>query len=176
MFWALCTAADLVAEDDVGLVIAKAVIDSRTANKTVAILANALTQNATIATWQELSGQSPDRKDTSAEEMQQKIDGENMPCVTSQQVLLMLHSEILSSATFLASHCLEINHSLSMHASSCVHFASHSRKHTPDAVEWQPQCYFAWCHGCCTIETLLMICAPSQHWLGLPQQAESVKM
>lgn len=37
------TQADLVAEDDVGLVVAKAVTDSRTANKIVAILANALT-------------------------------------------------------------------------------------------------------------------------------------
>jgi len=110
--WVLCTAADLVAEDDVGLVVAKAVTDSRTANKTVAILANALTQNDTIATWKELSGQTPDRKTMSAEEMQQKIDGENMPCVTAVQVLLMLHSQVLSSATFFASHCLEVNQSM----------------------------------------------------------------
>ena len=83
MTWALCAAADLVAEDDVGLVVAKAVIESRTANKTVAVLANALTHNDTIATWKELSGQTPGRKDVAAEEMQQKIDGENMPCVTT---------------------------------------------------------------------------------------------
>ncbi len=108
----MCTAADLVAEDAVGLVVAKAVTDLRTANKTIAILANAVTQNDTIATWKELSGQTPGRKDVSAEEMQQKIDGENMPCVTTVQVLLMLHSQVLSSATFLASHCLEVNQSM----------------------------------------------------------------
>jgi len=92
----LCTAADLVAEDDVGLVAAKAVTDSRT-TKTVAILANALTQNDTIASWKELSGQTPDRKDTSAKEMQQKTDDEN---ITTVQMLLMLHSQVLSFAKF----------------------------------------------------------------------------
>lgn len=108
----MCTAADFVAEDAVGLVVAKAVTDSRTANKTIADLANAVTQNDTIATWKELSGQTPRRKDVFGEEMQQKIDGENMPCVTTVQVLLMLHSQVLSSATFLASHCLEVNQSI----------------------------------------------------------------
>ncbi|KAL0044384.1 hypothetical protein WJX82_003426 [Trebouxia sp. C0006] len=70
----LIAKADLVAEDAVGLVVAKAVTDSRTANKAIAILANAVNQNDTIATWKELSGQTPGRKDVSAEEMQQKID------------------------------------------------------------------------------------------------------
>ncbi|KAL0035480.1 hypothetical protein WJX77_008166 [Trebouxia sp. C0004] len=68
------TTADLVAEDDVGLVVAKAVTDSGTANRTIDILANALTQNDTIAIWKELSCQTPDRQDASAEEMQQKVD------------------------------------------------------------------------------------------------------
>ena len=166
MIWALCTAADLVAEDAVGLVVAKAVTDSRTANKTVAILANALTQNDTIATWQDLSGQTPDRKDTSAEEMQQKIDGENMPCVTSLQVLLMLHSEALSSATFLASYCLEINHSQCMHARSRVHFACQEAYLRCNCVATTMlPCLVSWMLSC-TNETLLMSCAPSQHCTG----------
>ncbi|KAA6417744.1 MAG: hypothetical protein FRX49_12330 [Trebouxia sp. A1-2] len=54
--------SDLVAEDDVGLVVAKTVTDSCTPNRTIAILANALTQHNTIATWKELRNKTPDRK------------------------------------------------------------------------------------------------------------------
>ena len=141
----MCTAADLVAEDDVGLVAAKAVTDSRT-TKTVAILANALTQNDTIASWKELSGQTPDRKDSSAEEMQQKIVGENLPCVTAVQMLLMLHSQVLSSANFflpviLASQLVYV----CMPVHVCILHAM---------VESIPQMqstasYRAWCRGRC---------------------------
>jgi len=160
----LCTAADLVAEDDVGLVVAKAVTDSRT-TKTVAILANALTQNDTIASWKELSGQTPDRKDSSAEEMQQKIDGENMPCVTAVQMLLMLHSQVLSSANFFLPVISCKSTSLCMHASSCVHSACYGRKHTSDAINGKLPCLVSWTLSC-TIEMLLTTCVPSQHCAG----------
>ncbi len=147
------------------MVVAKAVTDSRTANKTVAILANALTQNDTIASWKELSSQTPDRKDASAEEMQQKIDGENMPCVTAVQMLLMLHSQVLSSANFFLPVISCKSTSLCMHASSCVHSACYGRKHTSDAINGKLPCLVSWTLSC-TIELLLMTCVPSQHCAG----------
>ncbi len=53
---------DLVLQDDVGLVIARAVNDPRIANKKTPILANSLAQKDTISIWEELSGKAVARR------------------------------------------------------------------------------------------------------------------
>ena len=63
------------AEADIGKVVARAVNDPRTANKTLVIRVNALTQNQIIAAYESVSGEKVGRRHVTAEELEHEIQG-----------------------------------------------------------------------------------------------------
>ena len=68
-------AGALTAEADIGRVVARAVEDPRTADKTLVIRVNTLTQNQIIAAYESVTGKKVGRRHVSAEELEQQIQG-----------------------------------------------------------------------------------------------------